>query len=404
MAKKPFTPIPPMAELPPAEEINVRELLDKYLSGEIDLICVLGPTASGKTRYAVRLARQINDLLQKRSLSIRENSENVPQSWSQEKEISPHRPHEDHKNEDRLLAPASEKRATPLAAGGGASHRERQGFFPSPSGMTFNSAEIISADSRQVYRGMDIGTGKDLNEYEEIPYHLMDIVDAGTKYNIFEYQRDFEKVYKDITDRGGIPILCGGSGLYIEAATCGYSLPEVPPDPELRAELEKKSDEELIAQLASLKPLHNNTDYDTRKRLIRALEIAIYEAEHPVERTSFLPKNTYYIGTLVTREERNARIDRRLDDRLKEGMVEEIKGLIDGTHPALAPEHKPIPAEDLIYYGLEYKFVTLYLIGELTFDEMRTQLATAIHQFAKRQMTWFRGMERKGIRIHWTNV
>ena len=332
MAKKPFTPIPPMAELPPAEEINVREILDKYLAEEIDLICVLGPTASGKTRYAVRLARQINDLL----------------------------------NDSR--------------------------------------AEIISADSRQVYRGMDIGTGKDLSEYEEIPYHLMDIVAPGTKYNIFEYQRDFEKAYRDIVDRGGIPILCGGSGLYIEAATCGYSLPEVPADPELRAELEKKSDEELIAQLASLKPLHNSTDYDTRKRLIRALEIAIYEAEHPIQRTSFLPKNTYYIGTLVTREERNARIDRRLDARIEEGMIEEIRGLVDGTHPALGPDHQPIPAEDLIYYGLEYKFVTQHVIGELTLEEMRNQLATAIHQFAKRQMTWFRGMERKGIQIHWTNV
>ena len=335
MAKKPFTPIPPMAELPPAEEIDVKEILDKYLSREIDLICVLGPTASGKTKYAVRLARQINEIL-------------------------------------------------------GAQR-----------------AEILSADSRQVYRGMDIGTGKDLGEYEEIPYHLMDIVDAGTKYNIFEYQRDFEKAYKDIVDRGGIPILCGGSGLYIEAATCGYSLPEVPPDPQLRAELEKKSDEELIAQLASLKPLHNNTDYDTRKRLIRALEIAIFEAEHPVNRSSFLPKNTYYIGTLVSREVRNARIDARLDARLEEGMVAEIRGLIDGTHPALCSDGQagtPIPPEDLIYYGLEYKFVTLYLIGELTFEQMREQLATAIHQFAKRQMTWFRGMERKGITIHWTAV
>ena len=333
MAKKPFTPIPPMAELPPAEEINVKEILDKYLSGEIDLICVLGPTASGKTRYAVQLAREINALL---------------------------------------------------------------------AGSAF--AEIISADSRQVYRGMDIGTGKDLNEYEEIPYHLMDIVDAGEKYNIFEYQRDFEKAYRDIRERGCIPILCGGSGLYIEAATCGYSLPEVPPDPELRAELEQYSDEELISRLAALKPLHNNTDYDTRKRLIRALEIAIYEAEHPVERTAYLPKNTYYIGTLVSRDARNAKIDKRLDARLEEGMVEEIRSLIDGTHPALAPEHKPIPAEDLIYYGLEYKFVTQHIIGELTHEQMRTQLATAIHQFAKRQMTWFRGMERKGICIHWTNV
>ena len=377
MAKKPFTPIPPMAELPPAEEINIQEILDKYLSGEIDLICVLGPTASGKTKYAVQLARQINQLLK----TIRGGS-------------------------------ASEKRATPLAAGGGAHSDGVGGVLFAADPVLMAGAEIISADSRQVYRGMDIGTGKDLNEYEEIPYHLMDIVDAGTKYNIFEYQRDFEKAYKDIVDRGGIPILCGGSGLYIEAATCGYSLPEVPPDPELRTELEKKTDEELIAQLASLKSLHNNTDYDTRKRLIRALEIAIYEAEHPVQHTAFLPKNTYYIGTLVTREVRNAKIDARLDARLEEGMVEEIRSLIDGTHPTLCTTDadgntlpgKPIAPEDLIYYGLEYKFVTLYLIGELTFDQMRTQLATAIHQFAKRQMTWFRGMERKGITIHWTAV
>ena len=370
MAKRPFTPIPPMAELPQAEEINVQEILDKYLSGEIDLICVLGPTASGKTRYAVELARRINALLSATD-GVQAGSESVLSPWPQ---------------------------------GEGTPDRERQGFFPTPPEHRTTGAEIISADSRQVYKGMDIGTGKDLDEYEEIPYHLMDIVDAGTKYNIFEYQRDFEQAYKDIVDRGGIPILCGGSGLYIEAATCGYSLPEVPPDPELRAELEKKSDEELIAQLASLKPLHNSTDYDTRKRLIRALEIAIYEAEHPVQRTCFLPKNTYYIGTLVSREVRNAKIDKRLDARLEEGMVEEIKGLIDGTHPALAPGHNPIPAEDLIYYGLEYKFVTLYIIGRLSFEDMRSQLATAIHQFAKRQMTWFRGMERKGIRIHWTEV
>ena len=375
MSKKQFIPIPPMAELPPAEKINVAEILRKYLSGEIDLICVLGPTASGKTRYAVKLAREINALLA-----------------------------------DSSAEPsAKEKRATPLAAGGGARSEGVGGvLFVAGGSAEGPGAEIISADSRQVYRGMDIGTGKDLNEYEEIPYHLMDIVDAGTKYNIFEYQRDFEKVYKDIRDRGGIPILCGGSGLYIEAATCGYSLPEVPPDPQLREELEKKTDEELIAQLASLKPLHNTTDYDTRKRLIRALEIAIYEAEHPVQRTSFLPKNTYYIGTLVSRDERNARIDRRLDARLKEGMVEEIKGLLEGTYQAIVPDadgkRRPVPAEDLIYYGLEYKFVTLYIIGELTFEEMRTQLATSIHQFAKRQMTWFRSMERKGITIHWTEV
>ena len=378
MAKKPFIPIPPMAELPPAEEIDVRDILEKYFSGEIDLICVLGPTASGKTRYAVRLARQINELLGQMGDS--------------------------GLSDVRFAHPTAALclRSPRFRAAGGTVLDDH--CHPSAPAKASSVVEIISADSRQVYRGMDIGTGKDLSEYEEIPYHLMDIVDAGTKYNIFEYQRDFEKVYKDIRDRGAIPILCGGSGLYIEAATCGYSLPEVQPDPELRAELENKSDEELIAHLASLKPLHNTTDYDTRKRLIRALEIAIYEAEHPVNRTSFLPKNTYYIGTLVSRDERNARIDRRLDARLEEGMVEEIRGLIDGTHPALAPDHEPVPAEDLIYYGLEYKFVTLYITGELTYEQMRTQLATAIHQFAKRQMTWFRGMERKGIRIHWTEV
>ena len=371
-----------MAELPPAEEINVKELLDKYLAGEIDLICILGPTASGKTRYAVNLARQLNALLE-------DGAATKPKDYSHRGPCHPRHGSGGTTSEAQWWGEQSERPRghSPLAG-----------------------AEIISADSRQVYRGMDIGTGKDLNEYEEIPYHLMDIVDAGTKYNIFEYQRDFEKAYKDIVDRGGIPILCGGSGLYIEAATCGYSLPEVPPNPELRAELEKESDETLIARLASLKPLHNNTDYDTRKRLIRALEIAIYEAEHPVQRTAFLPKNTYYIGTLVSREVRNAKIDARLDARLEEGMVEEIRSLINGTHPAqcttdaygkLVPG-QPIPVEDLIYYGLEYKFVTQYLIGELTLEEMRQQLATAIHQFAKRQMTWFRGMERKGITIHWT--
>ena len=414
MAKKTFIPIPPMAELPPAEDINVKELLEKYLSGEIDLICVLGPTASGKTRYAVNLARQINELLagplhpdyheHRGPCHPRHESGGTTSEaqWWGERSERP-RGHGNPEGESGLIRVhenpegGSEAPRVNNNPEGGSEHLRVHG---NPEG----GAEIISADSRQVYRGMDIGTGKDLSEYEEIPYHLMDIVDAGTKYNIFEYQRDFEKAYKDIVDRGGIPILCGGSGLYIEAATCGYSLPEVPPDPDLRAELEKKSDEELIAQLASLKPLHNNTDYDTRKRLIRALEIAIYEAEHPVQRTTFLPKNTYYIGTLVSRDERNARIDRRLDARIEEGMIEEIRGLVDGTHPALAPDHKPIPAEDLIYYGLEYKFVTLHVTGELTLEEMRTQLATAIHQFAKRQMTWFRGMERKGITIHWTNV
>ena len=400
MAKKQFTPIPPMAELPPAEEINVREILDKYLAGEIDLICVLGPTASGKTRYAVQLAREINGLMAEITTSA----------------IAPRNDVDGPATSPRNDVDGS---AMPLRLLSKDWNVKEKGLNVKGKDLNVTAkAEIISADSRQVYRGMDIGTGKDLNEYEEIPYHLMDIVDAGEKYNIFEYQRDFEKAYRDIRKRGCIPILCGGSGLYIEAATCGYSLPEVPANPELRAELEKKTDEELIEQLASLKPLHNSTDYDTRKRLIRALEIAIYEAEHPVQRTTYLPKNTYYIGTLVSRDERNARIDRRLDARLEEGMVEEIRSLLDGSHPALKSHsalknqpasneeqyRKPISAEDLIYYGLEYKFVTQYIIGELSYEQMRTGRATAIHQFAKRQMTWFRGMERKGIRIHWTTV
>ena len=320
MAKKSFTHIPPMAQLPQPEEIDIESILKAYIEGDIDLICILGPTASGKTRYAVLMAKQLNEMGRK--------------------------------------------------------------------------AEIISADSRQVYRGMDIGTGKDLDEYGDIPYHLIDIANAGDKYNIYEYQKDFEKVYREIRERGNIPLLCGGSGLYIEAATCGYSLPEVPANPQLREELEKESTEALIQKLASLKPLHNSTDYDTRKRLIRALEIAIYESEHPAKRTSFLPKNTFYIGTLVSREVRNERIDRRLEARLQEGMVDEIKRILDSG----------VPAEDLIYYGLEYKYVTMYLLGALDYDQMKLQLATAIHQFAKRQMTWFRGMERKGIRIHWTQV
>lgn len=333
MTKRTIQIPPPPAELPSAEHIDVEAVLDSYLNGEIDLICVLGPTASGKTRYAVGLCRQIDALLSTRGLDAR--------------------------------------------------------------------AEILSADSRQVYRGMTIGTGKDLGEYEEIPYHLIDIVDAGEKYDIFRYQHDFEKAYKDIVERHCIPVLCGGSGLYIEAATCGYDLPDVPPNPELRAELEKQSTDALIERLASLKPLHNSTDYDTRKRLIRALEIAIYEEQHPINRNCFLPKNTYYIGTLVSREERNARIDRRLDARLQEGMVDEIRKLMEGDSGKGCPG---VSAEDLIYYGLEYKYVTSFVTGILSYEQMRTQLATAIHQFAKRQMTWFRGMERKGMVIHWTEV
>lgn len=316
-----------IADLPDPETIRPEEILQSFENKDIDLICVLGPTASGKTRYAVALARELNRL---RGVNASEGSVNA-------------------------------------------------------------GAEILSGDSRQVYRGMDIGTGKDLSEYEEIPYHLIDIVDAGTKFDLYQYQKAFEKAYKDIIDRGGIPILCGGSGLYLEAATCGYSIPDVPQSPELRAELEAKSTEELISMLAGLKPLHNKTDIDTRKRLIRALEIAIWQKDHQVENTSYLPKKTYYIGTLVSREERNRRIDARLDARIAEGMADEVKGLLDSG----------IPAENLTYYGLEYKFVTQYVLGVLSLEEMKTLLGNAIHQFAKRQMTWFRGMKRKGIKIHW---
>jgi tRNA dimethylallyltransferase len=286
------------------------------------LICILGPTASGKTKFAVRVAAKTN-------------------------------------------------------------------------------GEIISADSRQVYRGMDIGTGKDLSEYSfsessqnniiKIPYHLIDIADAGTKYNIFEYQRDFHKAYNQIINKGNQPILCGGSGLYIETATMGYSLPEVPPDFALRAELEKESTVDLVKRLASMRQLHNTSDTESRKRLIRALEIAIYMERHSINVANYPPVDTRYIGMLVSRDERIARIDKRLDERLKEGLIEEVKELMESG----------ISPDDLIYYGLEYKFVTLYLTGQISFEIMRNRLAVAIHQFAKRQMTWFRGMERRGIKIEW---
>ena len=253
--------IPPMAAMPEPETIDIPALARAYADGDIDLICVLGPTASGKTRYAVQLARALG------------------------------------------------------------------------------KAEILSADSRQVYRGMDIGTGKDLDEYGEVPYHLIDIVPAGTKYNIYEYQAAFADAYADVRSRGCIPILCGGSGLYIESATRAYK----------------------------------------------------FDKENGVA-AERLPQKTFYIGTLVSREERVARIDKRLDERLEDGLVEEVQGLLSSG----------IPAEDLLWYGLEYKFVTKYLLQEISYEEMRILLANAIHQFAKRQMTWFRGMERDGVRIHWT--
>lgn len=279
---------------------------------EYELICILGPTASGKTRYAVELAGRID-------------------------------------------------------------------------------GEILSGDSRQVYRGMDIGTGKDLEEYGSVPYHLIDIADAGTKYNIYQYQKDFSEAYRDIVSRGKRPVLCGGSGLYIEAVTMGYHLPDVPADEALRAELSALPMDELIARYEKLRKPHNKTDYDTKQRLIRALEIAIYENGHPVRYSSFLPQKTKFIGISVSREERNARIDARLERRLESGMVEEVRGLLESG----------IPAEDLIYYGLEYKYITLYLTGEMSYATMVERLRIAIHQFAKRQMTWFRGMERRGIQIEW---
>ena len=255
--------------------------------------------------------------------------------------------------------------------------------------------EIISGDSRQVYRSMDIGTGKDLDDYiingKQIPYHLIDILDAGEKYNIFEYQHDFQKAYADIKERNKIPILCGGSGLYIESVLKGYSLINVPENKELRKKYENKNLEELTQILAGYKKLHNKTDVDTGQRAIRAIEIEEYTLNHPAERNEFPPLNSLIVGIDIEREARRERISKRLKARLQEGMIEEVQSLLDkGIHP-----------DDLIYYGLEYKFVTLYLLKQLSYDEMFTQLEIAIHQFAKRQMTWFRGMEKRGLHIHW---
>ncbi len=312
-------PIPEPAPLPEPEEINIQDVYNEYIAGTIDLLVVLGPTASGKTRYAVNLARRLSDL--------------------------------------------------------------------------GTAAEILSADSRQVYKGMDIGTGKDLNEYGDVPYHLIDIAPAGMRFDLYQWQEAFEEAYKDIRSRGRIPILCGGTGLYVQAATCGYALPQVPPDETLREELELLDKEMLIGRLAAYGPLPDEGVLQSKRRVIRAIEVAQYEKEHPIQRTAYLPKKPYFIGTLVSREERNARIDRRLDERLQGGMIEEVRRLLDSG----------IPSEDLVYYGLEYKFVTQYILGILSYEEMRMLLSNAIHQFAKRQMTWFRGMERDGLHIHWTD-
>ena len=259
--------------------------------------------------------------------------------------------------------------------------------------------EVISADSRQVYRRMDIGTGKDLDDYGAVPYHLIDIREPGTKYNLFEYQQDFFDVYQQIRSRGAVPILCGGTGLYIEAVLKGYHLSPVPQNQTLRDSMEGKSLAELTEMLKALKAkngsnMHNTTDVDSCQRAIRAIEIETYNAEHPMPRRELPPVESLIIGINIDRELRREKITRRLKARLEEGMVDEVQALLD----------EGIPADDLIYYGLEYKFVTEYLTGKLTYDEMFSRLEIAIHQFAKRQMTWFRGMERRGFKINWIDA
>lgn len=258
------------------------------------------------------------------------------------------------------------------------------------------SGEIISGDSRQVYRGMDLGTGKDLDEYGDVPYHLIDICKAGEKYNLHRYLQDFNIVLKDIESRGSQPILCGGTGMYVEAALSGIVMPEVPENKELRERLSAEPLDSLIEILKGYKVLHNVTDVDTVKRAIRAIEIEEYYLQHPEEalkadRNSAAPLDSVIIGVDVPRDVRRARISERLHKRLDVGMVDEVKGLIDSG----------IDPEDLIYYGLEYKYLTLHVIGKLSYEEMKSQLEIAIHQFAKRQMTWLRGMERRGFKINW---
>lgn len=264
-------------------------------------------------------------------------------------------------------------------------------------------AEIISADSRQVYRGMTIGTGKDLDDYRQgdrlIPYHLIDICEPGTKYNLFQYQQDFHLIYNNIVARGVRPILCGGTGLYIESVLKGYALSPVPQNQALRDELADKSLAELTEMLEDLKRrnhsvMHNRTDVDTAQRAIRAIEIETYNLEHPTDNRTLPPIDSVIIGVDINREERRRKITQRLKQRLEEGMVDEIRQLLD----------RGIAPENLIYYGLEYKFVTEYVIGKTSYEEMFRQLEIAIHQFAKRQMTWFRGMERRGFTIHWIDA
>ncbi|WP_019538500.1 tRNA (adenosine(37)-N6)-dimethylallyltransferase MiaA [Proteiniphilum acetatigenes] len=277
---------------------------------------------------------------------------------------------------------------------------------PTASGKTAFAAqlaytldgEIVSADSRQIYRRMDIGTGKDLSEYtvkgSSIPYHLIDIREPGEKYTLFDYQHDFHKIYCDILSRNKTPILCGGTGLYIESVLKGYNLPDVPANPRLRSALEQKSLEELTDILQSYRPLHNTTDTDSKKRAIRAIEIEEYKSKQESSATTLPAVNSILLGLDIDRELRRKKITARLHARLQEGMIEEVRSILDsGVSP-----------EDLIYYGLEYKFVTLHVTGKLSYGEMFRQLEIAIHQFAKRQMTWFRGMERRGFFIHWIDA
>lgn len=277
---------------------------------------------------------------------------------------------------------------------------------PTASGKTAFAAalaarldtEIISGDSRQVYRSMDIGTGKDLADYvvdgKQIPYHLIDICNPGDKYNVFEYQHDFHKAFEEIRKKGKLPILCGGTGMYIESVLRGFKLLDVPQNPSLRESLKGKSLAELEQILASYKVLHNKTDVDSAQRAIRAIEIEeFYKTEAPDKR-EYAPINSLIIGVDIDRDLRREKISKRLRARLDEGMVDEVRAILaTGVNP-----------DDLIYYGLEYKFLTLYIIGQLTYDEMVSQLEIAIHQFAKRQMTWFRGMERRGLHIHWLDA
>jgi tRNA dimethylallyltransferase len=274
---------------------------------------------------------------------------------------------------------------------------------PTASGKTALAAavadalggEIISADSRQVYRGMDLGTGKDYGDYvvngRSVPYHLVDIVDPGYKYNVFEYQSDFRKVYEEMKRREVFPVICGGSGMYVDSVVKGYRMFEVPPDPVLREELDKKPMKELREILANYRKLHNKTDIDTKKRVIRAIEIEHFHRYRKDKKTEFPFLRSLVTAVKIDRELRRERITARLRQRLDAGMVDEVRGLL----------YKGVPESTMIYYGLEYKYITLYLKNRMSYDDMVDKLETAIHQFAKRQMTWFRGMERRGTSIIW---